>query len=145
MTRPRYETPKDLKNEKEVIEIIRHQMFPNVKGLKKLQDRDNLEFELWANGAIKPEAVVEIKCRNKFYNNMIYEKVKHFKAEEYEKNNIPAYIAWAVKTNNNWNVKIWRWVEGQAFFAFGGRTDRNDPLDQGEVVHVPIKYMKELK
>lgn len=129
--RPKYETSKDLANEKR---IIRPYAEAFGYDYKKLPSGDYADYALFKDGELV--AYVEIKRREVSYfcYDTIYLSEEKF--DDLLGRDVPSIFLVGFDDGIGW-VRLR--PEHKDDVGLGGRTDRNDPLDIERVCHIPIE------
>lgn len=139
IARPVYERDEDRDREREVIsEFVAHLASegknPKANEAPRLYPFD---YEVLLDG--KPWALVEIKCRtNKMgdYSNYMIsaDKIRILREEAHIRNVEPILIvSWSDRIGYAGAVE----ASVRGIRAYGGRYDRNDPMDHESVIHIP--------
>lgn len=136
--RPTYETERDRSREDEIMGLIEDIWDCN---LVKMDKRQILDFAAMRNGEVT--AWIEYK-----YRNYDWAKIDRFggymlslkKWEEGHRKVMDTAIPFLIIVNCLGDIRFWRVRRrDNPKIGFGGRTDRNDPLDTEPVVFLPVK------
>lgn len=144
MNRPIYEKDDDRKREREVMEkFIRH--LDSDGSSNESREAPRLyPFDYEVNKEGEAWAIVEIKCRtNKmdFYPNYMIslEKMRVLREQAHMRNVIPILLVCWTDAAGYANAND---AVGRGIRSYGGRYDRNDPMDHEAVIHIPLSLFK---
>ena len=134
MSRPKYESDLDRRNEQVVADALKGIGYD----LVKLPPHYRLDYVLIKDG--KPKAFVEVKARtfkmNKYDTALVnLHKVMAARALTFE-TNLPAFM---VVLYQDALARVSFAEEFEFGFLAGGRKDRNDPMDKDLVCYFPIE------
>ena len=139
MNRPLYETTADLEREKEVARKIEKSWLVRCG---KLSMGDRFDYAIFFDQTDILCGYCEIKCRNIAHDEyptyfISYDKFLAGVALR-QNSHVPVFIV-VNYTDGTYYFQVGN-VKG-SFVQTGGRRDRDDPMDEEEMIHVPIYNM----
>lgn len=139
MNRPMYETDNDQRHEQQVIERLCQAWKADCQ---KLPIKYIVDYGMLRNQQVA--AWLEIKCRNKKYDEMILSAGKWFAGKDLAKHtSLPFILVYAFPDSEIRHLKVEQHMNPP--IRFEGRTDRHDWQDREPCVILPLDWFKTLR
>ena len=134
-----YETAADLKNEREVAEMLTHAWCADLKKTPPKYPYDYIAID-----GTEVVAFIEIKNRNNAADKYETYMISLDKIVQCQTASVISGVGFYLVVRFTDKVMFWSFSENQFHVESGGRFDRGDKQDVEPVVHIPMIYFKEV-